>query len=274
MRFVRFAVVVAGLLVAPSAHAEEESDRVGSNGVATGAGSTGVATGGGSTGVATGTGAGTGGPRVSAESEARSPLFDAEWQRLHRGWALEGALGSTFTFAGRSSSRGYDTDLTGLAVLGVHRRLDHHSTSHEKGDFPEVEATRWCVPIMCGGLGLLVAPTGVVVGDEIGLDLRFTASPTVARGAVRLFSRYGRGKLRTTSVAGFMVPEIALSRARYTEGPETSLTLGWSLFPVDVLLTDHVAIGVDPIRAGMVIGLDRQSFRPEGATELTLRFVL
>jgi hypothetical protein len=209
--------------------------------------------------------AGDGGPRLQ--------LFDSEWQR-REGWVLEGAAGSTFTFAGRSSSRGYDTDFTGLAVLGVHRMIDYRSSRHEKGDFPELEGMRWCVPVMCGGIGMLLAPPGVVAGNEVGVDLRFNASPTVARGAIRFFSRYGDGVLRTTSLAGFLFPEVGLQRARYAEGPETSLTLGWSLFPIDLLVTKHVALGVDPIRVGMVIGLDRKALRTEGASELTLRFTM
>lgn len=282
MRSLGSALAAVILLAASPAAGQDASDRAGRDGP--GGGSAGVATDGrSSSGVASG-GATTGGsgssggagvdgrPRVQ-ETPPRPSLFEADWED-RRGWVLEGAAGSTFTFAGRSSSRGYDTDLTGLAVLGVHRMIDYRSSRHEKGDFPEVEGTRWCVPIMCGGLGMLVAPPGVVTGDEIGVDLRFNASPTVARGAVRLFSRYGRGKLRTISLAGFMLPEVGLQRGRYLEGPETSLTLGWSIFPVDVLLTEHVAIGVDPLRVGMVIGLDRQAFRTEGASELAVRFTM
>jgi len=267
MRLARFAFVAALVLAAAPAAAQEESDRIGPDGDG-GAGGSGV-------GVATNGGGDAGAVRPPPPIEAprRPHLFDADWED-RRGWVLEGAAGSTFTFAERSPSRGYDTDLTVLGVLGVHRMLDHRSTRHEKGDLPEVEGTRWCVPIMCGGLGLLVAPPGVVVGDEIGFDFRFTASPTVARGAIRPFSRYGRGALRTTSVVGYLLPEIGAQRARYTGGPETSLTLGWSLFPLDVLLVEHVALSVDPIRVGMVIGLDRQAFRAEGASELAIRFTM
>lgn len=172
-----------------------------------------------------------------------------------------------------TKSTGTDLAVGGIGVIGLHRVVRYsRPTPHEKqGElFGSGEWTRWCVPLaVCAGVGLLAMPVGVLVGNELGVDLRGGATSTVARATVRPVLRYARGVLRTTSLLGFLTPEVG-AQARL-DRPRTDLLVRWSLFPIDVRMSRAFALGIDPFAAGLLVGLSERETGSELGGEITLR---
>lgn len=144
------------------------------------------------------------------------------------------------------------------------------ASRYEKGgDLPEVEATRWCVPVLCLGLGLLVAPAGLFLGNELGADLRVVAADDLLRAGLRPVLRYASGAFRTPSIVGVLAPEVGVVNVPSAGAAQPSLV--WSLLPADYRLGD-VAIGFDLLRAGVLLAAGGLPSRGELGSELTLRY--
>lgn len=162
-----------------------------------------------------------------------------------------------------------------VGLFGLHTMVNWRRERHEKWSMPEVEATRWCAPIACLGLGLIVAPTGVVLGNEIGADLRGvygaetrSGEGSLARISLRPVFHYARGTLRTQSFVGFLVPELGLE---LREGREPAFAMAWSIYPIDWRVHGPMALSLDPLRVGALVTPERGSSLDVGG-ELTLRF--
>lgn len=162
-----------------------------------------------------------------------------------------------------------------VAFLGLHTMVEWPRERHEKWSMPEVEATRWCAPIACLGLGLIVAPTGVVLGNEIGAELRGVygaetreGDGSLARISVRPVFRYARGALRTQSFVGFLLPELG---AQLREGEGPAFAMAWSIYPIDWRVDGPLALSLDPLRVGALIAPESGVSVDVGG-ELGLRF--
>ena len=160
----------------------------------------------------------------------------------------------------------------GVASFGLHWVAPRSASlgGEKSGELlPSVPATRWCVPIACAGLGVLLMPTEVLFGNELGVDLRIGADASAGRAALRPIARASLGTLRTPSLFGFLAPEVGL---RSTFGPRgTDLTIGWSLFPVEWRVSGALALGIEPLLATWRIGLDHRGAAGELSAGLSFR---
>ena len=144
----------------------------------------------------------------------------------------------------------------GVVSVGLHSMVRWRASPYgQESLIPEIEAVRWC-PLACLGVGLLVAPSGLFVGNELGVDLRAAIGAGVGEGAssvtrltTRPFLRYAEGAFRTQSFVGAFVPEVGV---QLEPGRKAAITVAWSLLPVDVRLAGPVALSIDPIRAGLL----------------------
>jgi hypothetical protein len=202
-------------------------------------------------------------PRAQA-AETPSAPETTNWDD-RRGWVWEAAAGA---WVGATDGR--RVGVAGVAAFGLHRMVRYARHRSEKGgDLPESDATRWCASLGCLGLGLLFMPPGVLLGNELGVDARFVAHPDLARGSLKPVLRFSSGRLRTTSFVGALLPELGVqSRA----GTGTDAAISWSVFPIDIRIASGLALGLDPLRAGLLVHLDRRGVDGDLGGELTLRF--
>ena len=209
--------------------------------------------------------------RASAQSERPARDFDDD---ARRGWTWEIGIGP---WGSAASDGAHSTTWTfaGAIDLGVHHvGKISGADGGEKGGglgLPTFEGLRWCVGLGCGvPLLLLFAPRDTLLGNEIGLDLRAVVAPD-GRVAVRPIFRYASGRFRTVTLVGTLVPELGVAWSQ--RGP-ASLALAWSVEAFDVLLDrHHLALGVEPLRMGVLVPLDGTRSGAEIGTALTLRWV-
>lgn len=182
-------------------------------------------------------------------------------------WAAEGRGGAEGT--------GFDPALGAVVVFGVHGMIPRSSGSDDDW-LPEYEAFRFCAFATCGLIGMLFAPTGTLVGNELGLELRGAAAGSTAgqgalvRGSVRPFLRYSSGSLRTQTMAGMIAPEVGV---QWHERRGTALVLSWSVFPIDWRFAGPLALAFDPFRGSIFFPESGEGGGEIGA-EITLRFAL
>lgn len=168
---------------------------------------------------------------------------------------------------------GKDPGLTvgGVVTFGVHWVAPKQREGSEKSGeiFPSVPETRWCVPIACAFAGALFMPSEVLLGNELGVDLRVSGDAEAGRAALRPVARASLGTLRTPSMFGFLAPEVGL---RSTFGPRgTDFTVGWSLFPIEWRASGALVVGVEPLLATWRVGLDHRGGTGELSAGLTFR---
>ena len=204
-------------------------------------------------------------PQAAAPETPRSHAHE-DWED-RRGWVWEAAAGA---WVGATDGR--RVGVAGVAAFGLHRMVRYsRGRHHEKSDdlFPSSDATRWCASFACLGLGLLFMPAGVFAGNEIGVDARFVAHPDLARGSLKPVLRFSSGRLRTTSFIGALLPELGV-QSRSAVG--TDAAISWSVFPIDVRIASGLALALAPLRAGVLVHLDRRGVDGDLGGELTLRF--
>ncbi len=188
-----------------------------------------------------------------------------------QGWAWEVGAGPWLTWLSRPEpGSGLDPFAGGTLSVGLHYvTAPRHAWRSEKGGDLEVEGLRWCVPlVLCGGVGMLFAPSDTFLGNELGVDARVAVGPNLARGTLRGVLRYSRGTFRTPAFASLVVPEVGVEWRRDRGG---GLVVGGSLYPVDVRLPGGFALGLDPLRIGVVFGPERRAMVEIGP-ELALRY--
>lgn len=183
-------------------------------------------------------------------------------------WEIGGAPTLTRIIDRREPTDG-GTHLGGTAMIGVHRML-LRSPRHESL-FGAIEATRWCVPVACFGVGIFFSPRDLMLGNELGVDLRVGGGADLVRAAVRPVLRYAVGRFRTPSYLGFVVPEVGVARMFAAE--RTFLAVTWPVFPVDVRVNEALAIGIEPFRAGMLVDVGRGGpYLVELSGEVSVRY--
>jgi hypothetical protein len=210
---------------------------------------------------------------ASGDEPVTTPRRD--WED-RTGWTWELGVGSTLGAGAAREAR--FAELGGLVVFGVHHvsRREGGGGS-EKFTWPEDQALRWCAPIGCLlPLLMIFAPPDSVLGNELGFDFRVAASGSLlAPGttvdlSVHPVLRYAHGATRTGTWFGVMVPETGV----VIDPVRTSLALRWGLYPIDVLLDGrHLALAMEPLRAGLRIPLDGTPVASEIGTELSFRWV-
>lgn len=162
----------------------------------------------------------------------------------------------------------------GALVFGLHRLVDfaRAPTSEKSGRSLDSDLTRWCTPVLCLGVGLFFAPPEVVFGNELGVELRgVVAAPlsggVVARGGARPFFRFSKGRLRTPSVVGVLLPEVGV---HWDSGKGVAFVTTWSIFPIDFRIAGPLTLSVEPLRVGFLAGASGLSL--EWGGELTIRY--
>jgi hypothetical protein len=166
-----------------------------------------------------------------------------------------------------------------VALLGVHLpiRLPHEHS--EKGGSLEVESFRWCVPIvMCAGIGMIFAPTGAILANDFGVELRVggvgeggAREGGALRASLRPTLRYGSGAVRTGTFLGILVPEVGVVAP--TRPSPVAITVAWSVYPVDVLVAPGLALAIDPVRAGVHVPVDGSPAGADVGSEITVRWL-
>ncbi|MBS2020030.1 MAG: hypothetical protein JST00_44625 [Deltaproteobacteria bacterium] len=208
---------------------------------------------------------------------ASATLFSASsgaenWED-RKGFVTEWSSGPSFGLVSRKQS---STEHLGYSVgFGAHfMRSVSRTPSHEKsGDiFGESDAVRWCMPFACMALGLLFSPPGALLGNELGFDVDATVANDMARIGVRPLLRYSKGALRSPSLVGQYTPWLAFTHADTADGPKNFVVVGWSLLPVDWRIGNALAIGFDPLRAGLMVDVGRGPNRAEISSSVVLRY--
>jgi hypothetical protein len=161
-----------------------------------------------------------------------------------------------------------------VVVVGLHGMVPYGGGGD--GLLPEIEGFRFCAPLACGALGMLFAPAGTFVGNELGIELRGAVAGstrsdmgTLVRTTVRPFLRYAEGALRTQTLIGALSPEIG---AQWHAGRGTALVLSWSIFPIDWRVAGPLTLAFDPLRTSIFVPASGPGGGEVG-TEITLRFV-
>lgn len=219
------------------------------------------------------------GPKViapaMAESTGRRGIDD--WED-RSGVAFE--LGAGASAGAVGIARSFDGYAGGTLVFGVHHHLRLHRDWSEKGGSLESEGARWCVPIFaCGGIGMIFAPTGAILANDLGLELRAGAfgeagargDGAVMRVSLRPVLRYARGGARTATYLGTFVPEVGVV-APLRASP-VMLSVAWPIYPVDVLVAPGLALAIEPLRAGVLVPLQGGPAGADVGTEVGLRWV-
>ena len=163
----------------------------------------------------------------------------------------------------------------GALVFGLHRLVDfpRAPTSEKSGGSSfDSDFTRWCTPVLCLGVGLFFAPPEVLVGNELGVELRVvSAAPlpggVVARGGVRPFFRFSKGRLRTPSVVGVLLPEVGV---HWDSRSGVAFVTTWSIFPIDFRILGPLTLSLEPMRIGFLAGANGLNL--EWGGELTIRY--
>lgn len=191
-----------------------------------------------------------------------------------RGLVSEWSGGPSFLVIG-TRGRSPTEHLGYTVIFGAHlmRRISREPAHEKTGEiFGESEAMRWCMPVACGALGLLFAPSGSLVGNELGFDVEVTGANDLGRIGLRPVLRYSHGKFRTPSLLGIFTPSVALTRADTEDGVRNFFVVGWSLFPFDWRISDSLALGFDPLRAGAMVDLAGGRGRSEISSSFVIRF--
>lgn len=204
-----------------------------------------------------------------------SPSPPRDWDD-RRGFALELGAGPDGAWGGRRVGFG------GEITLGLHDVRARIAGDHgEKFTWPEWEGLRWCATIACGfPLLLLFAPGDVLLGNDRGIDVHVAVDElfaldaptkeTSVRASIQPILRYARGSVRTGTLAGAFLPEIGWASG----GKYGAVAFGWSLYPVGFLVDRrHLAVALDPIRAGLRIPLDGEPVTGELRTTLSFRWI-
>jgi len=190
---------------------------------------------------------------LEARSEARK---DAEWDRVRKSWGSELATGGTATWGDRDAPYGF----VGAEVRMGPRLTRDFELGGGGGEFSisKSKGARWCMPVlMCGAIGVLFAPESSFVGNEHGFDVVGRVDRALVPGNDSLTGAVGLrphlrvaadDRLRTQSLVGVFAPELGFNVA---PRELTGFYAKWHLYPVDVLLSRHVALSWD----GPVIGV-------------------
>lgn len=217
-------------------------------------------------------------PPASRAHESISPpgpAYEAETGRARweerRGRLWESSLGpSLLAIASRDRASTFHAGAT--ITVGVHWLVPHRRGSELDVSIPAAEGLRWCVPVACGGVGLLFAPNGSILGNELGVDLDMTGANDLGRVAIRPVLRYSEGAFRTPSFVSLFAPSLGFSRADTSDGVRSFAVIAFPLFPVDWRMGRSLALGITPLRAGLMVDLEGGPPRTEVALDLSLRF--
>ena len=120
----------------------------------------------------------------------------------------------------------------------------------------------------------------MLLGNDRGIDVHVAVDElfaldaptkeTSVRASIQPILRYARGSVRTGTLAGAFLPEIGWASG----GKYGAVAFGWSLYPVDFLVDRrHLAVALDPIRAGLRIPLDGEPVTGELRTTLSFRWI-
>lgn len=206
-----------------------------------------------------------------AETVRESESGSARWED-RRGRLWESAAGpALMAIMARDRATTFHAGVT--ATFGIHWLTRRRSGSVLDVSIPAGEELRWCMPMGCGGVGLLFAPSGSVLGNEIGVDLDVTAANDVGRVMIRPVFRYSDGVFRTPSFVSFLAPAVGLSRADTADGVRSFATVAFSLYPVDWRVSRTLALGITPFRTSLMVDLEGARPRAELSLDLSLRFV-
>lgn len=216
-------------------------------------------------------------PPVAVESPSFERRGIDDWEDRHHatfelGLAVEGG--------GLGIQRRSGGHLGGALVVGLHLplHLRHEPTSEKFGSL-ESEGARWCVPVvMCAGLGLIFAPTGAILANDVGFELRVGGAGEAGvveggavRASLRTTLRYARGAARTNTLLGPLVPEVGVVVP--TSAFPVAATFAWTPYPIDLLVAPGVALAIDPMRVGLRVPFDGNRVGVEVGAELGLRWI-
>jgi len=196
-------------------------------------------------------------PVVVVPKDVVAPPRGIESFDERRGWSNELGAGPWVSMWRSRDAR----DVTpGIALhFGRHHVRAPLVDKSEKSEWPVWEPLRWCAPIVCGGILGLFMPADALLGNEYGFDLHasFAGSTESLGGVARVTGRpsfqYAQGSYRTQTTVGMFLPELGV---QWQEGRGAGFVVNVPIFSFDVLVHAPIAIGIEPLRAGVVVPLD------------------